>query len=239
MPIAGNYEDLIKDLMRRTEEDRMAAEARGKSEAQRRGLVSGTGTSDIEMALRRAQTEPVVRAGQSNIAQILANIAEQQEARKYQTSEREAAQRHGTSEREAAQRYGTSEREASQQFSRAEAEALRKWQTGERMSTQDWQALEDAKQRTWATGEREAGQTWQGKMAGYIDPNTGQWKTGKWMGHTVSGAGLQDVLSQQTAAHFTPKPKKKSGWKSALGGLSGAGGYALGSWLSPGGWWGG
>ena len=226
MAIAGNYEDLIKDIMRRTEEQRAAGEARGIGEAQRRGLVNPAGTSDIEMSLRRAQTEPVVQAGQSNIAQILANIAEQQEARKYQTGEREAAQR-----------YGTSEREAGQQFSREENEALRKWQTGERLGTQDYHALENLKQRGWATGEREASQLHEGKMQGYIDPDTGKWNTGEIFGHKVSGAGLQNFLGQQTQRHFTPQPKKKSTWESMAPYVAGAGATALGSWMGPGGWW--
>ncbi len=146
---AGNYQDLIKDLMRRTEDQRKLAESRGKGEAGRRGLVG----SDIEMSLRRAQTEPVVQGGQSQIAQILAQIAEQQEARKYQTSERVAGQEYGTGERIAGQEYGTSERFGRQAYGTGEREAGQVYGTGEREAGQTWTGGQAKLQRDWQTGE--------------------------------------------------------------------------------------
>jgi hypothetical protein len=229
LPVAG-YDSLLEDILRRTEEQRKIADARGIGEAQRRGMVNPTGTSDIEMSLRRAQTEPVVQGGQSEIAKILANIAEQQEARKYQTGERVAGQE-----------YGTSERLGSQGWQTGENVAQRGWQTGENTAQRGWQSGENQLQRGWQTGEREGAQTWQGKMAGFIDPTTGEWtptyESGGNKQYGARGQSSQDYINQMAMVK-AQQPKKKPWYQTGASELAGAGGSALGAWASPGGWWG-
>lgn len=217
MAFAGNYEDLIKDLMRRTEEERKIAESRGKGEAGRRGLVG----SDIEMSLRRAQTEPVVRGGQTDIANVLAGITKRQEARKYETGEREAGQEFRTGER-----IGGEE-----------------WRTGERVGGQEWTSGERGLERGWRTGERVGAERFAGQMEGFIDPNTGGWVGQK---QTLGGAGAAGYGQvrygrageaergrehQFGMAQIQPKTKKKKWWEEAVAPIAGAAAEYGMSWL--------
>ena len=132
----------VMELMKRTKQRSAEAEAQGKGEAQRRGLVSGTGTSDIEMAFRRSKVAPIEEAGQGAIAGLVGRGVEAERGRQYGTSEREASQLYGTGEREASQRYGTGEREASQLYG-----------TGERIGSQEYGAGQNELQRKWQSGE--------------------------------------------------------------------------------------
>ena len=99
MALPKEFEDVIQRLSKRGEEKARVAEAQGIGEAQRRGFINPTGTSDIEFALRRSKTEPIREATEGSIASILAQVAEAERARGFQTSEREAGQQFGTQER--------------------------------------------------------------------------------------------------------------------------------------------
>ena len=71
------YAKLIEEVQRRNELQRKQAEAGAQGEAQRRGLVGQTGTSDIEMSLRGARTAPIVEAGQGQVAGLLKEMSDQ------------------------------------------------------------------------------------------------------------------------------------------------------------------
>jgi len=58
----------VQELMKRTARKSAEAEAGAKGEAQRRGFVSPTGTSDIEFAMRSAALRPIEEAGQNAYA---------------------------------------------------------------------------------------------------------------------------------------------------------------------------
>jgi hypothetical protein len=212
--------------MKQIEKQRALAESGAKGEAQRRGFVSPTGTSDIEMALRRSATEPIVQAGQTGLAGMLSRGAEAEKARQYGTSERVAGQEYGTSEREAGQRYGTSEREEGQKYGTSEREQRQLYGTGEREAMQKY-----------GTGEREASQLYAGQMEGYIDPSQTTWGGGKGGGQMwtpyasmggkeyYGGAGTRergyehDYNLAMTQAALN-KPKKKKWYESAVGPLA-------------------
>lgn len=211
------------EIMRRTKKRAATAEAGAKGEAQRRGFVSGTGTSDIEFALRRSATAPIEEAGAGAYASLIGRGVESERGRQYGTSERFGRQAYGTTEREAGQRYGTSERFGRQAYG-----------TSERLGVQDWRSGEAGKERGWRTGEREAGQLYRGQMEGYIDPSQTRWGGGagggqQWTGY-ASGLDKKTYYGAAGAAErgrehefgmastFKPKePKKRKWWEAAIG----------------------
>lgn len=227
----GSYDQLIADVERRTEDARRKADARAQGEANRRGLTNPAGTSDIEMALRQSQTAPIVQGGQSDIANILAQIAQTKDA-----------QRYGTSEREARQKYGTSERVGSQDFSR-----------GERMGTQDWKSGENVLQRGFLGDQAQQDRYQQLAAMGYIDPTktegyrggSAAWnpytsKTDQWgksqnlygaRGEAERGRVHEHDMMQLEGA--LSKPKKRKWYEGAISPLAqGAATGATYKWLS-------
>lgn len=126
------YEALINELSRKKEQEKAAADARAQGEANRRGLVNQTGTSDIEGSLRGAAVTPIENSYNANIANLLGAQAST----------------------EAAQRYGTSEREATQGYNTGENQAQRTFQTGERIGTQNYNTGQNAAERGFTTAER-------------------------------------------------------------------------------------
>lgn len=135
---------------------------------------------------------------------------------------------YGAAENDIARRYGTSER-------LSEGNLQRGWQSGENQA-----------QRGWQTGEREGAQTWQGKMSGYINPNTGEWTSfgGKdASGNSVYGYGAagQSSFARERQAQVdadmwrkqNPSSGTKSGWNTVAPLISGAGqglGMVGGAW---------
>lgn len=195
------YEKLIAEFMRRNQQQVAQANAMAQGEAQRRGLVG----SDIEMALRGARTQPIVEAGQGQVAGLLQQMSDQrlQDQRTQQ-----------------AQQYGTSERLGGQQF-----------QTGENLANRNWQ-----------TGERQGNQQFQSNMAGYTDPNTGQWVQtggaqggyGAFGGQQAQNAYDERMANMQRQWQLDDAKKKKKGmWgdigAGIIGGVAGGFGQGIGT----------
>lgn len=125
--ITPEYQALIDSLNAQFGRQKAQAEASGIGEAQRRGLINPTGTSDIEMGLRQSKVAPIEQAQQSTIGNLLAQLSQDEQNKKFTTSEREAGQG----------------------WQSGENLANRNWQTGERTGTQGWQSGENLANRTW------------------------------------------------------------------------------------------
>lgn len=233
--MAKDYSALVKQLsespealeiMRRTQQQKRQAQAASSGEAQRRGFVNPTGTSDIEFAMRSAATRPIEEAGAGAYANLIGRGVEAERGREFQTSERQGRQAYGTSEREAGQRYGTGEREARQVYGTGEREAGQRYGTSERVGRQQY-----------GTSEREGAQRFSGEMAGYIDPNTGKQiaytdPTGKQF-YGARGDAERGYQHEFGMASFRPRgPKKKKWYETAgeqlLGGVASGAGQAVG-----------
>jgi hypothetical protein len=175
MPVTTpEYVDLINELTKRKQQDVATAQAQGQGEAQRRGLVGQTGTSDIEMSLRGAKTAPIEQAYTGQIADTMAKLADQEAARKYQTSERLGSQQFQTGENTAQRGWQTGERVAGQTYGTGERVAGQAYGTQERVGTQGWQSNEQKlaaeraqaaqnQQNQFAMGERQGTQDWQSR----------------------------------------------------------------------------
>ena len=122
---------------------------------------------------------------------------------------------------------------ASLGYDAATGDINRRYGTSERLSEgnlqRGWQSGENQAQRGWQTGEREGAQTWQGKMSGYINPNTGEWTSfgGKdASGNSVYGYGAAGQSSfgrerqAQVDADLWRKQNPSSGTKSVWGQVS-------------------
>lgn len=185
------YEQLIQELTRRNQLAVEKANAQAVGEAQRRGLVGQTGTSDIEASLRAARTQPIVESGQGQIASLLQQGADRAQE--------------------------------------------------ERMTKEGWAntSAENEKQRQWQTGERTGNQTWQGQMAGYVNPNTGEWiNTGYGTGWGSAGVNAAEnereraydemMANRQRQWSLEDAKKKKRGrWGDIAAGLVGGAGQGL------------
>jgi hypothetical protein len=177
------YEKLIQEFMRRNQQQVAQANAGAIGEAQRRGLVGQTGTSDIEASLRAARTQPIVESGQGQVAGLL-----------------------------------------------------------KEMSDQRLQDQRTAQQQGYNTSERLGGQQFQSNMAGYTDPNTGQWiQTGVKPGqYGEYGSGIQQQGFDEHMANLQrqwqqedEKKAKKRRWgdigAAVVGGVAGGFGQGIGT----------
>lgn len=170
------YASLIEELTRRKNQDKAQADAAAQGEAQRRGLVNQTGTSDIEASLRGARTAPIEQAYTGQISQLLGDQAAKEASQKYQTSERlggqefaagqsEAARKFQTGERLGTEAYNTSERTGTQNYNTGENAAERNFRTNERLGTQNFNTGERVASQNYNTGENTAGRDWQANQA--------------------------------------------------------------------------
>jgi len=211
--MASEYENMIDATLKRIGKRKEAADAKAFGEAQRRGLVGQTGTSDIEYGLREASARPYAEAEATTIADLLRQKADKEREERMIGEERT---------------YGTSEREATQDW-RGELSRF--------LQAQD--ALNQAKMEGYvdptATGLSDPTK-WQGYTQTLGTPGEGKGTT--WYGRAGQaerGRGHEYGIAKSQADWN--KPKKKSGWRSflegAAGGLGMAGGMALTSALGP------
>lgn len=146
---APEYASIIDQLTKRYAQQKALADAQGKGEAQRRGLVNQTGTSDIEMSLRGNKVGAVADAEGGAISSVL----------------REAAQvGNQNQQNQLGREFQTSERLGSQDWQTGENTAQRGWQTGERVAGQDWQSGENKIGRDWENSMAMNDRNWQGSQ---------------------------------------------------------------------------
>lgn len=125
MALGPEYQALIDSLTKQYQQNRGQAEASGIGEAQRRGLINPTGTSDIEMGLRQSKVAPIEQAYQQQVGQIGAQLAQDEANKKFQTSERLGGQ----------------------EWQGGQAGLQRDWQGGQNLQNQGWQSGQNDKDR--------------------------------------------------------------------------------------------
>jgi hypothetical protein len=138
--VAPEYQAILDNILAMYGKKKSQAEAGAIGEAQRRGLVNPTGTSDIEGMLRSAAVSPIAEAEAGAIADLTGRGAD-----------RAATERYGTSERIAGQQYGTSERLGSQDYNKILQEYMNQYNSGEAQKQRDYDLQSLNLQRGWAT----------------------------------------------------------------------------------------
>jgi hypothetical protein len=154
--ITPEYQALIDSLNAQFAQQKSQAEAGGIAEAQRRGLVNPTGTSSIEMGLRQSKVAPIEQAHQSNIGNLLAQLSQDEQNKKFQTSERLGQQ----------------------DFQGGQNLLQRNWGTQERLGQQDFQGGQNNMQRNWLAEQNAADRGIQNTQNDYRPGNWNQWLTG-------------------------------------------------------------
>ena len=194
--ITPEYQKLIELLTKRGEEQRRQAEARAQTEVGRRGLITPTGTSDIEFAARQAATRPITETSEMNIAQLLG----------------------GATEAERGRRFTSEEAEKGRQFTGQMAGYIDP-ATGQWVSSA---AREAQLGREWQTGERLGGQQFAGQMAGYINPQTGKFEMVQdpgAPGRKLWGGALEQYRGSGQGWN-APQKQKRKWWEGAVSPLA-------------------
>lgn len=160
MAIEGNlvvpeYQAVLDQIMASYGKRKQQAEAGAIGEAQRRGLVNQTGTSDIEGMLRSSAVQPIEEAQAGAVGDIYRSAAD-----------RAATERYGTSEREATQQYGTAERMSGQDYNKLMQEYMNQYNTTESQKQRDYETQMANMQRQWAKedSKRASKDWWKGAL---------------------------------------------------------------------------
>lgn len=136
--ITPEYQAILDNILNSYSKKKQEAEASGIGEAQRRGLVNTTGTSDIEGMIRASKVAPIADAEASALSNIYNQAAQAGQTERLQNEQNA---------------YNTSERTATQDYNKLMQEYMNKYNSEEAQKQRDYDTEMLNLQRGWATSD--------------------------------------------------------------------------------------